>query len=276
MSGMPLTPSQTKALLAGLGHRPDKKLGQNFLVDGNLVRKSLVMADLPDDATVVEIGGGLGSLTGALLEAGHKVHAVEIDANLAVHLRETFVTPIDKARLTLAEDDAVKVPLGLLPEEVADFHVVANLPYAISSPWLEAVLATGRLPHRLVLMLQKESADRYLASHGTKSYGALAIFLATSYEGSGIHTVSRRCFHPKPAVDSVLLRLDRRPSPFLFTAETRILIRHLFTRRRKQLGTLAKAEEAETRDRLETWLARENLSPTLRPEQIAAENWRNL
>ncbi|MFP6886672.1 MAG: rRNA adenine N-6-methyltransferase family protein, partial [Opitutales bacterium] len=102
------------------------------------------------------------------------------------------------------------------------------------------------------------------------------IFLATSYEGSGTHTVSRRCFHPTPAVDSVLLCLDRRPEPFLFTAETRTLIRHLFTRRRKQLATLAKAEESETRDRLETWLARENLSPTLRPEQVVAENWHSL
>ncbi len=276
MSGMPLTPSQTKALLSGLGHRPDKKLGQNFLVDGNLVRKSLAMADLAEEATVVEIGAGLGSLTGALLADGHRVHCVEIDSVLAAHLRKTFAAPIDEARLTLTEADAVKLPFGLLPEEATDFHVVANLPYAISSPWLEAVLATGRLPRRLVLMLQKESADRYLANHGTKSYGALSIFLASSYEGSATHTVSRRCFHPAPAVDSVLLRLDRCPEPFLFPEETRALIRRLFTRRRKQMGGLAKAEDEETRERLETWFVRENLSPTLRPEQIPAQYWHSL
>jgi 16S rRNA (adenine1518-N6/adenine1519-N6)-dimethyltransferase len=273
---MPLTPTETRALLEKLGHRPQKKLGQNFLVDGNLVRKSLDMADLPAEATVVEIGPGLGSLTGSLLDAGHWLYATEFDTGLVAHLQEAFAEPIEQARLTLVDADAVKLPLGPLPENKNDFYVVANLPYAISSPWLEAVLGTGRLPRRMVLMLQKESADRYLAKHDSKSYGALAIFLAGSYYGAGIHVVSRRCFYPVPAVDSVLLRLDRRDEPFLFSREVRDLVRRLFTRRRKQLGVLAKTETPEVFQRIMDWLSREELSPTLRPEQVPSKDWRSL
>ena len=145
---MPLTPTDTRVLLDKLGHRPQKKLGQNFLVDGNLVRKSLEMADLPSGSTVVEIGPGLGSLTGALLDAGHKVYAVELDPALTLHLQDNFAEQIQQTRLNLVETDAVQTPLGSLPEETRDFYIVANLPYAISSPWLEAVLASGRLPRR--------------------------------------------------------------------------------------------------------------------------------
>ena len=273
---MPLTPTTTRALLGELDHRPQKKLGQNFLVDGNLVRKSLDMADLPPESTVVEIGPGLGSLTGALLDAGHKVHAIEIDSTLTRHLEKTFSEQIAQARLNLVETDAVQTPIGNLPEETEEFHIVANLPYAISSPWLEAVLASGRLPRRMVLMLQKESADRYLAKHDSKSYGALAIFLSGSFTGGDMHVVSRRCFHPAPAVDSVLLRLDCREDPFLFSGEVRELVRRLFTRRRKQLGVLAKTEKPEVLQRIMDWLSQEELSPTLRPEQVPADKWRSL
>lgn len=273
---MPLTPTETRALLDKLGHRPQKKLGQNFLIDGNLVRKSLEMAELPSGSTIVEIGPGLGSLTGALLDSGHKVYAVELDSALTLHLREEFAEQIELGCLNLVEADAVQTPTGCLPEETESFQIVANLPYAISSPWLEAVLASERLPRRMVLMLQKESADRYLAEHGSKSYGALAIFLSGSFTGGDMHAVSRRCFHPVPAVDSVLLRLDLRDDPFLFSGEVRALIRRLFTRRRKQLGVLAKTEKTEFLQRIMDWLSLEGLSPTLRPEQVPAEKWRSL
>ena len=273
---MPLTPTQTRAALAELGHKPDKKLGQNFLIDGNVTRASLAMAELKEAETVVEIGPGLGTLTGLLLDAGHRVHAVELDARLAGRLKETFAEEAEQGRFSLVEGDAVKLPVGDLPEETAAFHVVANLPYAISSPWLEALLSTRRLPERMVLMLQKEAADRYLAEHGSKIYGALAIFLSAAYEAKETRSVSRNCFHPVPAVDSVLLRLDRAPSPFTYSDEVRRLVRNLFTRRRKQLGALAKAESAENRARVETWLKKEKLSPTLRPEQVPAVRWRSL
>ena len=98
---MPLTPTETKALLEELGHRPDKRLGQNFLIDGNIVRKSLEMAALPAKSKVVEVGPGLGSLTGALLDAGHQVYAVERDAALANHVRSSKAKALESGQLVL-------------------------------------------------------------------------------------------------------------------------------------------------------------------------------
>ncbi len=273
---MPLTPTETKVLLQELGHRPDKRLGQSFLVDGNLVRKSLEMADLPAGSKVVEVGPGLGSLTGALLDAGHQVYAVERDPVLVKHLRSTQAQALGDGRLVLDEGDAMKLPLAGLPEGTEEFFIVANLPYAIASPWLEEVLGDGRLPVRMVLMLQKEAADRYQAKAGTKSFGALTIFLASAFEVTASHAVSKPCFYPQPEVDSVLLRLDRKEAPCPLPRATRELIRRLFTRRRKQIGGLARTEEAKTRAAIEAWLSDQSLPSTLRPEQIAAAAWQQL
>ena len=273
---MPLTPTETKALLENLGHRPDKRLGQSFLVDGNIVRKSLEMAELPPESKVVEVGPGLGSLTGALLDAGHQVYAVERDAVLVDHLRSTEAAPLASEQLDLLEGDAMDFPLAGLPEEDAEFYIVANLPYAIASPWLEEVLGGTRLPARMVLMLQKEAADRYQAKVGTKNFGALTIFLASAFEVTGSHPVAKTCFYPQPEVESVLLRLDRKEAPCPLPKKTRELIRRLFTRRRKQMGGLARAEESPTQLAIESWLKDQDLSPTLRPEQIPASAWQEL
>jgi 16S rRNA (adenine1518-N6/adenine1519-N6)-dimethyltransferase len=273
---MPLTPSETTRLLGDLGHYPKKKLGQNFLIDGNIVEKSIDMADLPVGMPVVEIGPGLGTLTKRLLEAGHTVHAVEIDRTLFENLESSLESYTENNRLTLTHGDAVKLPTASLPKEQGDYAVVANLPYAISSPWLESLLATGCLPFRMVLMLQREAVDRMWARHGTKNYNALSIFLQLSFENIKSHPVPRQCFFPAPAVDSVLARMDRVPSPFLFGEKDRALIRRIFTQRRKQIGSLAKQEEDSNRRRIEEWLAENELARSLRPEQIEPKIWKSL
>ena len=273
---MSLTPKETTDLLRDIGHQPKKKLGQNFLIDGNIVRKSIEMADLPEGLPVVEIGPGLGTLTRRLLQAGHPVHAVEIDHGLLENLERSLSHEIGQGRLSLQRADAVKSPLGTLPEGIDEYAVVANLPYAISSAWLESLLATGRLPLRMVLMLQKEALDRMWADCGTKNYNALSIFLRASFESGTRHLVSRQCFYPVPGVNSVLARMNRLPSPFLFADPTRALIRKIFTRRRKQIGSLAKMEEAREREEILTWLESEGIRPTLRPEQIEPQAWLSL
>ena len=142
---MPLSPSATRELLARLGHQPKRFLGQNFLVDGNIVRKSLELADVKPGDAVVEIGPGLGTLTSALLEAGAEVWAVEKDRQLHAHLEETLVRQYPST-LHLMEGDAVEHPLAAIdPVRAKSFKVVANLPYAISTPWMDAVLS-GPLP----------------------------------------------------------------------------------------------------------------------------------
>src|ERR1035438_746210 len=193
---MALTPTETRALLARLGHVPKRFLGQNFLVDGNIVRKSLELARISAGDTAVEVGPGLGTLTGALLEAGAEVWAIERDKALFAHLAADLAPRFPKT-LHLAEGDAVETPLaGLSAERAPGCKVVANLPYAISSPWMDAVLS-GSLPSRMVLMLQREAADRYTASPGTRNFGAISIFLQAAYDTAPGHRVRRLRTRPR-------------------------------------------------------------------------------
>ena len=273
---MPLSPSETTALLDKLDHLPKKKLGQNFLIDGNIVDKSIQLADLPPSGNVVEIGPGLGTLTRKLLESGQTVHAVELDQRLADNLENTETEAIKNKQLIITKGDAVKHPLGSLPETTDQYAIVANLPYAISSAWLESVLNTGRLPIRMVLMMQKEAVERIWANPETKEYHALSIFISNAYEFTEKHQVSRKCFYPSPAVDSMLIRMDLSENYFLFPKILRVLIRKIFTQRRKQLGSLAKKEDPVIGQIIFEWLDSINQPYSSRPEQISAEQWKRL
>ncbi|MDE3084552.1 MAG: ribosomal RNA small subunit methyltransferase A [Verrucomicrobiota bacterium] len=290
---MPLTPTATRELLAKLSHRPKRSLGQNFLIDGNIVRKSLALAEVAANDVVVEVGPGLGTLTSALLETGAEVWAVERDSVLAAHLR-TELAPRFLGRFHLMEGDAVEHPLAGLEKLFAGcprpanqkrgegtaptvdaFKIVANLPYAISTPWMDTVLS-GPLPARMVLMLQKEAAQRYAAVPGTKQFGAISIFLQAAYDSTPAHRVSAACFYPHPEVDSLLLKLVRRAQPHVFSVETRALIRTLFQQRRKQLGSLLRGLPP---DRGTAWLARleaRSISSQARPEEIPVAAWMEL
>jgi len=168
-------------------------------------------------------------------------------------------------------------PLAGLPaERFAAFKIVANLPYAISTPWMDAVLG-GPLPGEMVLMLQHEAAQRYVTPAGSKLFGAISIFLQSAYEILPGHSVAAGCFHPKPDVESVLLHLARRPEPFVFPAVTKAVIRGCFQQRRKQIGSLVRHRVAA--DEAARWieeLSRAGLGPQARPEQIPVPLWQRL
>ena len=267
-----LSPSQTLELLKRLEHAPVKKLGQNFLVDSNIVRKSLELADVRSGDDVVEVGPGLGTLSGALLQAGAKVHAVELDKTLHAFLKEHFA---QVKEFSLINADAIDYPLADLPKDVTEFKIVANLPYAISTPWLDKVLS-GRLPSRMSLMLQKEAALRFAAVGGTKEYTPISICLSEAYDVYARHKVSAVCFHPRPAVDSVLLALIRKDVPFVFKTKTKEIMRYVFSKRRKQILSIAKSA-GEFSEILLQWLdVDKNLSADVRPERIDASHWRLL
>jgi 16S rRNA (adenine1518-N6/adenine1519-N6)-dimethyltransferase len=273
---MPLTPSDTRALLTTLGHQPKRFLGQNFLVDGNIVRKSLELGEVKAGDRVVEIGPGLGTLTSALLNAGASVWAVEKDRHLHAYLEENLVPKFPQS-FHLIEGDGVELPRAALPDELArhGFKVVANLPYAISTPWMDEVLS-GPLPERMVLMLQQEAAQRYSAGPGTKQFSAISIFLQAAYELAPGHKVSASCFYPKPDIESYLLHLVRKEHPFVFNAETKALVRGCFQQRRKQIGSLLK-DRAPVR--VNAWikiLAEAQLGPQARPEEIPVDLWTRL
>ncbi|MEM9025532.1 MAG: 16S rRNA (adenine(1518)-N(6)/adenine(1519)-N(6))-dimethyltransferase RsmA, partial [Verrucomicrobiota bacterium] len=210
--------TSTKAILETMGHSPQKKLGQNFLVDANITRKSLALAQVQAKDRIVEIGPGLGTLTRALLETDANVYAVERDPTLYAYLKREIV-PLHP-NLSLMYGDAVEHPLAQIKPEHGPFKIVANLPYAITSPWMDAVLEHD-LPTVLSLMLQEEAADRLCAEPGTKSIGALTIDVALAFEKVGLHRVPAQCFYPPPAVGSVLLVLKKREQPHRLSKTTR-------------------------------------------------------
>ena len=281
---MPLTPSETRNLLERLGHRPRRQLGQNFLVDGNIVRKSLELAQVAPGDRVVELGPGLGTLTSALLEAGASVWAVEFDDRLHAHLEATL-TPASGGRLHLMHGDAVVHPLAgldlpppapghspLASRLLPQFKIVANLPYSISTPWLDAVLA-GPLPERMVLMVQREAAERFLAEPGTKSFGAITIFLRSAFDAGPGHSVSAGCFYPRPDVDSFLLHLVRKAAPISLPPAVRGTIRTLFQQRRKQIGALLRRHAPGAAEAWIPVLRAAGLDERARPEQIPIAAW---
>jgi len=273
---MPLSFTETRELLARLGHSPKRFLGQNFLVDGNIVRKSLELAQIQPGDRVVEVGPGLGTLSSALLNAGAELWAVEMDRGLHAHLTEELL-PGYKLRFHLLEGDAMKHPIADLPEDLAKegYKIVANLPYAISTPWMDAVLENV-LPQRMVLMLQREAADRYAASHGGKEFGSISVFLQAAFNVDPGHKVSSTCFYPKPDVDSYLLNLSRKPEPFIFDRQTKGLIRSCFQQRRKQIGSLLRNRLPDNGAAWFAELEQAGLSSQTRPEQIPWTLWTKL
>lgn len=299
---MPLSPTETRQLLTGLGHQPKRFLGQNFLVDGNIVRKSLELAQVAPGDAVVEIGPGLGTLTTALLEAGAAVWAVEKDRTLHAHLAEQLA-PRFPTTLHLLEGDGVEHPLaGLekhlwanhprlatpivtgedLPPSVAEgdasppiFKIVANLPYAIATPWLDAVLE-GPLPSRMVLMLQQEAAQRYSAQPGSKSFGAISVFLQAAYDLAPGHKVAAACFYPRPDIESYLLHLVRKPAPVVFPKDFKALVRACFQQRRKQIGALLRGQFPGAGSPWREPLEACGHSEQTRPEAISVDCWQRL
>jgi 16S rRNA (adenine1518-N6/adenine1519-N6)-dimethyltransferase len=277
MNDGPLSQSETRDLLARLSHMPRKWLGQNFLVDGNIVRKSLELGEVKAGDTVLEIGPGLGTLTRTLLGAGVQLHAVEADRTMVHHLRESLL-PRWPQTFFLTEGDAVDLPLADLknPAE-GSFKVIANLPYAISTPWMDAICA-GPHPSIMVLMLQREAAERLTADVGTKHWSAVTAQVDLAFEKIRIHPVPSQSFNPPPKVDSCLLVLKRRSDAQRFSPRAREVARSLFTQRRKQVGSSAKKLFPGAVD-VANWLASLSdygLTSLARPEAIPAKAWLKL
>ncbi|MCH6258973.1 16S rRNA (adenine(1518)-N(6)/adenine(1519)-N(6))-dimethyltransferase RsmA [Puniceicoccaceae bacterium K14] len=266
----PLSPSETRRLLESLGHRPKKQLGQNFLIDGNIVRKSLELAKVQKGDVVLEIGPGLGTLTHALLQAGAKVYAVEKDPTLGEYIGETEKN--FAGQLTLTKGDALDYPLGEIPESVSSYKIVANLPYAISTPWMAAVLER-RLPSVMTLMLQKEAAQRYCAKHGSKQFGSISIFIQAAFNVLPGHDVSGSCFYPKPDVGSTLLHLKAKPTPYIFSSDARELIREIFQQRRKQISSLLRQSKRPLSEIWLNTLEKIGIENNARPEQVTLDQW---
>lgn len=194
------SPSYMKYIIDKYKFHTNKNLGQNFLIDNNILDKIIITAGVSDKDTVLEIGTGIGTLTNELLKHSNRVIAVEIDKNLCPIVREN-VSELKK--LTLMNEDFLKTDLSSFKID----KIVANLPYYITTPIIFKCLTLNA--DKMVFLVQKEAALRLTAKPGTKSYGSLTVALQSVSEVKYVHSVSAACFFPKPDVDSAIIEITR-------------------------------------------------------------------
>ncbi len=253
------------------GIRARHSWGQNFLRSPEVLREIVEASAARPGIRVVEIGAGLGTLTGALLATGAEVWAVERDRDLCQVLRQEFV---DQTRLQLFEADAVRFDYGTAAEGGARPVIVGNLPYQITGPLLFGLLAFHTQTGPWIVMVQKEVADRLCAEPGSRRYGGATVLLSHQRVISRVCEAPRQCFLPPPKVDSAVIRFDPLPQPRGEVGDVeafRVLVRTAFQRRRKVLtnclGALASADEVRH------WCALAGIDPKVRPERLSCEQF---
>ncbi|MFM8550887.1 MAG: 16S rRNA (adenine(1518)-N(6)/adenine(1519)-N(6))-dimethyltransferase RsmA [Nitrospiraceae bacterium] len=252
--------------------RPLKRLGQNFLIDPNIVRKIVALADLRPGETVFEIGPGRGSLTGALCAAAKRVVAVELDVQLGEYLREATK---DCANLDLRIGDALEFSYEQLPEGTV---VVANLPYYASTPLLFKLFEARPRIDRMVLMLQTEVARRLVARPATKDYGILSVLTQHVAEATLAFPVSANCFRPRPDVGSSVVSLVmRRPQGQAVQEDTGFVrsVRASFAHRRKTLANSLR-DEGLPAARIAQAMAQAGIEPGRRAETLTVHEFASL
>ncbi|MBW9093436.1 16S rRNA (adenine(1518)-N(6)/adenine(1519)-N(6))-dimethyltransferase RsmA [Microbacterium jejuense] len=273
---MPVTllgAAEIRALAADLDVTPTKKLGQNFVVDANTVRKIVHVAEVQPGDRVVEVGPGLGSLTLAILEAGASVTAVEIDHRLAERLPATAASHgVADGALTVVDADALRVTE--LPGDPA--VLVANLPYNVSVPVLLHFLEHFPSLQRGVVMVQAEVGERLAAAPGSKTYGAPSVKAAWYGPWRLAGTVSRQVFWPVPNVDSVLVGFHRDAEPRgdeALRVQTFRIVDAAFQQRRKMLRQALAGVLGGTAAEASLVLERAGVAPTARGEELTVDDY---
>ncbi|MBQ4329537.1 MAG: ribosomal RNA small subunit methyltransferase A [Lentisphaeria bacterium] len=224
--------------LESLGMRPGRGLGQNFLLDSNLLEWIVRNSGAVEKDNVLEVGPGFGALTEKMVAAGFNVTAIEFDHRLAGYLRKKFA---GKDNFTLIEADACKVDFDELFPAGTFYKAVANLPYAISSVFIAKMIECKNPPLSMFFMLQKEMGERLAANCGTKAYGALSVRTQLLYDVAIDKIVPPQVFCPPPEVDSALVSFKLRGQTAFSQEDLKTfstLVRALFNQRRKQLGKI--------------------------------------
>jgi 16S rRNA (adenine1518-N6/adenine1519-N6)-dimethyltransferase len=246
--------------------RPKKELGQHFLVDENILAVIGRLAELETDDVVLEIGPGLGVLTRYLVDRVALVHAVEIDRSLAEHL-----TGIPNVRLEVG--DALQLDLADL--DPPPRKLVSNLPYNVATPIVVESLDGLPALQSWCVMVQREVADRFFASPGTKAYGAVSVLVQLAVERTGFHPVSRTVFRPPPNVDSALVAFRRTPLPERFS-EVKRVVEGAFAHRRKTLPNSLSLAGVASREHAVEALAALGRPPAVRAEALRPEEFTEL
>ncbi|HDR7634805.1 MULTISPECIES: 16S rRNA (adenine(1518)-N(6)/adenine(1519)-N(6))-dimethyltransferase RsmA [Bacillus] len=277
------TPNRTKDIVEKYGFSFKKSLGQNFLIDTNVLNRIVDHAEIGSESGAIEIGPGIGALTEQLAKRAKKVVAFEIDQRLLPILDETLAP---YSNVTVINKDVLKADVHEVFseqfEEGQDVMVVANLPYYITTPILFKLLEE-KLPVRgFVVMMQKEVGDRLAAKPGTKEYGSLSIAIQYYTEVETVMTVPRTVFVPQPNVDSAIIRLLKRPKPVVeVTNETFFfeVVRASFAQRRKTLmNNLSNNLNGFPKDKelLDRILTEVGIDPKRRGETLSIEEFATL
>ena len=273
--------TKTIEILQKYNFKLQKKFGQNFLIDNNILEKIIDAAGITKEDCVLEIGPGIGTMTRYLAERAKNVIAVEIDNNLIPILQDTLK---DHQNIKIIHSDILKVDINRIVEEENDgkpVKVVANLPYYITTPIIMALFENHVAMQSITIMVQKEVADRMQAGPGSKDYGALSLAVQYYARPEVITRVPASCFLPKPNVDSTVIRLTKYETPpveikdeaFLFA-----IIRAAFNQIRKTLVNALSnvAIPGVNKENITEALQKMGLPPTVRGEALNLEQFSEL
>ena len=277
------TPIRTQEILKKYGFSFKKSLGQNFLIDPNILRNIVSHADLTKESAAIEIGPGIGALTEHLARSAGKVVAFEIDQQLLPVLEDTL-SPYDNVEIIHSDILKANV-LDVMKEKLSgydDVMVVANLPYHVTTPILIKLLME-KLPIRgMVVMMQKEVADRITASPSTKAYGSLSIAIQYYMKAEIAMTVLKSVFIPQPNVDSAVIRLTRHEKALISVIDEDFLFtvsRASFAQRRKTILNNLQSQlplGKEKKELILNALAKAEIDPTRRGETLTIEEFGRL
>jgi 16S rRNA (adenine1518-N6/adenine1519-N6)-dimethyltransferase len=249
--------------------RPRKRFGQHFLVRRDIARRIVSLAELSGTETVLEIGPGRAALTVMLADAAAELWVVEIDCDLSQHLREDFAC---RPHVHVVEGDILAIDLDRLLHASGPVIVVANLPYNISTPVMMKLVEKPDRFCRLVLMLQREVAERITAAPGTKAYGALSVMVQLVAHTRIAFAVHPSAFSPKPKVESAVVIVEPCWPPRLSAedlARVRVVVRTAFSQRRKQLGNALAPLVEDPRQVLQHL----GIDPCRRPETLTTDEF---
>lgn len=255
--------------------RPKKFLGQNFLINDSILPTIIKAADIKNDDIVLEIGPGMGILTEALLNAGAKVFTVEKDFDLIADLTKKFG---DNKSLKIVHQDALFFDETTLER----YKVVANLPFNVAAPLIRKFLESSKQPELMVLMIQKEVAEKILAKPGNRERGVLT--LAVEFYGTAemIAVVSKNSFRPQPKVDAAIIKIKPKNLHLVGvgkTVEPKLFFRIVkagFSSKRQQIHNSLAATLRMPKDQIIDILKRSSIDPTKRAEDLSLEDWFNL
>lgn len=275
------TPSATKEIINKYSFAFQKKIGQNFLIDSNVLESIIRGAEITKDDFVLEIGPGIGTMTQYLCEAARQVVAVEIDKMLIPILEDTLS---EYDNVEVINQDVLKVDIKSLAEEKNNgkpIKVVANLPYYITTPIIMGLFESGVPIDSITIMVQKEVADRMQTGPGSKDYGALSLAVQYYATAKVILNVSATCFMPRPNVDSAVIKLTRHKEPTVNVADEKLMfkiIRASFNQRRKTLvnGLKNSPELSFSKEQIVKAIEKIGKPETIRGEALTLEEFAEL